>query len=80
MQKGGRKGGNKGGGNRLKKWNKDGGGGGGGGDRRNDNPNHVNDGVCMMGNKWMFFCKHKPCGTLCWNRERSKVRRSNIEY
>ena len=62
MEKGGGKGGNKGGGNSRKKWTKD--GGGGGGYRRNNNSNHGNGGVQMMGNKWMCFCKRKPCG---WN-------------
>ena len=64
MEKGGGKGGNKGGSNIRKKWTKDGGGGGGGGYQSNDNSNHGNGGVHMMGNKWMFFCKSKPCG---WN-------------
>ena len=51
MEKGGGKGVNKGGGNSRKKWNKY--GGGYGGYRNNDNSNHGNSGVQMMGNKWM---------------------------
>ena len=62
MDKGVGKGGNKGGGNSRKKCSKD--GGGGNSYRSNDNSNHCNGGVQMMGNKWMFFCKRKPCG---WN-------------
>ena len=53
MEKGGGKVGNKGGRNSRKKWTKDGGGGGGGGDRSNDNSNHGNGSIQIMGNKWM---------------------------
>ena len=62
MEKGGGKGGNKGGGNIRKKWTKD--GYGGGGYQNNDNSNHGNVGVQMMGKKWICFCKRNPCG---WN-------------
>ena len=62
MEKGGGKGGNKGGVNLRKKWTKD--GYGGGGYQKNDNSNHGNVGVQMMGNNWMCFCKRNICS---WN-------------
>ena len=53
MEKVGGKGVNKRGRNSRKKWSKD--GDGGNGYQINDNSNHGNGGVQMMGNKWMCF-------------------------